>query len=47
MSGNHPVHINRSLKVLSAYMFGEHLAPKQAIAKDSLAGQKTKFINNK
>jgi len=45
--GNHPVYVTRPLKVLSPYMFDEHLREKKVIGKDSLAEQKTKFINNK
>jgi hypothetical protein len=46
-AGSYPENLNRTLKVLSSYVFENHLRKKETFGKDSLVKQDTKFLNNK
>lgn len=43
-AGNYPEDLNRNLKVLSHYIFDNHIRKKETAGKDSLAEQNTKFF---
>lgn len=44
--GNHPVEVNRSLKILSQYMFDKYLRKKDSLNKDTLPESNSKLTSN-